>query len=180
MDTVLPLLQEEDAAYDALLDADDPFAQDSYGKLRKVLGAVKEYALVDLDGDGIEECFFWDQYGNPSLYTMKDGKTAPVLTQGEKAFGIQGTVTLCENNVLKTYEEVGQAYKLYCFYTVEQGMLVEQNRVVYDIANDDWGLSLSGIHIDKTLSREEAESILHTYREIPLERAPIEDMPKDK
>ena len=180
MDAVLPLLQEEDAAYDALLDADDPFAQDSYGKLRKVLGAVKEYALVDLDGDGIEECFFWDQYGNSSLYTMKDGKTAPVLTQGEKAFGIQGTVTLCENNALKTYEEVGQAYKLYCFYTVEQGMLVEQNRVVYDIANDDWGLSLSGIHIDKTLSREEAESILHTYREIPLERAPIEDMPKDK
>ena len=59
-------------------------------------------------------------------------------------------------------------------------MLVEQNRVVYDIANDDWGLSLSGIHIDKTLSREKAESILHTYREIPLERAPIEDMPKDK
>ena len=52
--------------------------------------------------------------------------------------------------------------------------------MVYDIANDDWGLSLSGIHIDKTLSREEAESILHTYREIPLERVPIEDMPKDK
>ena len=81
---------------------------------------------------------------------------------------------------MKTYEEVGQAYQLYCFYTVEQGMLVEQNRVVYDIANDAWGLSLSGIHIDKTLSREEAEAILHTYHEIPLERAPIEDMPTDK
>jgi glucose-1-phosphate thymidylyltransferase len=38
--------------HDALLDADDPFAQDGYGKLWKVLGAVKEYALVDLDGDG--------------------------------------------------------------------------------------------------------------------------------
>ena len=180
MDAVLPLLQKEDAAYDALLDADDPFVQDSYRKLWKVLGAVKEYTLMDLDGDGVEECIFWDQHDNPSLYTMKDGKTAPVHTQGEKPLGIQGAVTLCENNVLKTYEEVGQAYKLYCFYTVEQGTLVEQNRVVYDIANDAWGLSLSGIHIVKTLSREEAESLLDSYQEIPLKRMPMDEMPEDK
>ena len=100
-------------------------------------------------------------------------------TQGEKPLGIHGAVTLCENNVLKTYEEVGQAYKLYCIYTVEQGTLVEQNRVVYDIANDAWGLSLSGIHIVKTLSQEEAESILNAYREIPLERKPMDEMPED-
>lgn len=179
MDAVLPLLQKEDAEYDALLDADNPFIQDSYRKLWKVLGAVKEYTLMDLDGDGVEECIFWDQYDNPSLYTMKDGKTAPVHTQGEKPLGIHGAVTLCENNVLKTYEEVGQAYKLYCIYTVEQGTLVEQKRVVYDIANDAWGLSLSGIHIVKTLSQEEAESILNAYREIPLERKPMDEMPED-
>lgn len=179
MDAVLPLLQKEDAEYDALLDADNPFIQDSYRKLWKVLGAVKEYTLMDLDGDGVEECIFWDQYDNPSLYTMKDGKTAPVHTQGEKPLGIHGAVTLCENNVLKTYEEVGQAYKLYCIYTVEQGTLVEQNRVVYDIVNDAWGLSLSGIHIVKTLSQEEAESILNAYREIPLERKPMDEMPED-
>lgn len=35
-----------------------------------------------------------------------------------------------------------------------------QNRLVYDIANDCFGLSLSGIHIDKNLSREEAETLL--------------------
>ena len=180
MDAVLPLLQKEDAAYDALLDADDPFTQDSYRKLWKVLGAVKEYALLDLDGDGVEECFFWDQFDNPSLYTMKDGKTAPVHTQGEKAFGIQGAVTLCENNVLKTYEEVGQAYKLYCFYTVEQGNLIVQNRLVYDIANDCFGLSLSGIHIVKDLSREEAETLLNSYREVPLEHLPIDTLPEEK
>lgn len=179
MDAVLPLLQKEDAAYDALLYADDPFIQDSYRKLWKVLGAVKEYTLMDLDGDGVEECIFWDRDDNPSLYTMKDGKTAPVHTQGEKPLGIHGAVTLCENNVLKTYEEVGQAYKLYCFYTVEQGSLVEQNRVVYDIANDAWGLSLSGIHIDKNITREEAESILNAYREITLERKPMDEMPED-
>lgn len=180
MDAVLPLLQKEDAEYDALLDADNPFIQDSYRKLWKVLGAVKEYTLMDLDGDGVEECIFWDQYDNPSLYTMKDGKTAPVLTEGDKAFGIQGTVSLCENNVLKTYEEVGQAYKLYCFYTVEQGNLIVQNRLVYDIANDCFGLSLSGIHIDKDLSREEAETLLNSYREVPLEHLPIDTFPEEK
>ena len=180
MDAVLPLLQKEDAAYDALLYADDPFIQDSYRKLWKVLGAVKEYTLMDLDGDGVEECIFWDRDDNPSLYTMKDGKTAPVHTQGEKPLGIHGAVTLCENNVLKTYEEVGQAYKLYCFYTVEQGSLVEQNRVVYDIANDAWGLSLGGIHIDKTITREEAENLLDSYQEIPLKRMPMDEMPEDK
>ena len=180
MDAVLPLLQKEDAEYDALLDADNPFIQDSYRKLWKVLGAVKEYTLMDLDGDGVEECIFWDQYDNPSLYTMKDGKTAPVHTQGEKPLGIHGAVTLCENNVLKTYEEVGQAYKLYCFYTVEQGNLIVQNRLVYDIANDCFGLSLSGIHIDKDLSREEAETLLNSYREVPLEHLPIDTLPEDK
>ena len=178
MDQVLPQLEKADAEYEALLDADDPFAQDSYHALRMVLGAVTEYALLDLDGDGTDECIFWDGDGNPSLYTMKDGKTAPVLTQGDKAFGIQGTVSLCEKNVLKTYEEVGQAYKLYCFYTVEQGNLVVQNRLVYDIANDAWGLSLSGIHTDKDLSREEARTLLDSYHEVPLEHTPISQLPE--
>lgn len=163
-----------------MLDADDPFAQDSYQKLRMVLGAVTEYALLDLDGDGTDECIFWGEDGNSSLYTMKDGKTAPVLTEGDKAFGIQGTVSLCENNVLKTYEEVGQAYKLYCFYTVEQGNLIVQNRLVYDIANDCFGLSLGGIHIVKDLSREEAETLLNSYREVPLEHLPIDTLPEEK
>ena len=180
VDAVLPQLQKADAEYDAMLDADDPFAQDSYQKLRMVLGAVTEYALLDLDGDGTDECIFWGEDGNSSLYSMKDGKTAPVLTEGDKAFGIQGTVSLCENNVLKTYEEVGQAYKLYCFYTVEQGNLIVQNRLVYDIANDCFGLSLSGIHIDKDLSREEAETLLNSYREVPLEHLPIDTLPEDK
>lgn len=178
MDAVLPQLQKADAEYEALLDADDSFAQDSYQKLSTVLGAVTEYALLDLDGDGTDECIFWDGYGNPSLYTMKDGKTAPVSTEGDKAFGIQGTVSLCENNVLKTYEEVGQAYKLYCFYTVEQGNLVVQDRLVYDIANDAWGLSLSGIHIDKALSREEAETLLDSHREVTLAHTPISQLPE--
>ena len=180
MDQVLPQLQKADAEYEAILDADDPFAQDSYQKLRMVLGAVTEYALLDLDGDGTDECIFWDGDGNPSLYTMKDGKTAPVLTEGDKAFGIQGTVSLCEKNVLKTYEEVGQAYQLYCFYTVEQGNLIVQNRLVYDIANDCFGLSLSGIHIDKDLSREEAETLLNSYSEVPLEHLPIDTLPEEK
>lgn len=180
MDQVLPQLEKADAEYEALLDADDPFAQDSYQKLCMVLGTVTEYALLDLDGDGTEECIFWDGYGNPSLYTMKDGKTAPVLTEGDKAFGIQGMVSLCENNVLKTYEEVGQAYHLYCFYTVEQGKLIVQNRLVYDVANDCFGLSLSGIHIDKDVSREEAETLLNSYREDPLEHLPIDTLPEDR
>lgn len=180
VDAVLPQLQKADAEYEALLDADDPFAQDSYQKLRMVLGAVTEYALLDLDGDGVDECIFWGEGGNSSLYTMKDGKTAPVLTEGDKAFGIWGTVSLCENNVLKTYEEVGQAYKLYCFYTVEHGNLIVQNRLVYDIANDCFGLSLSGIHIDKDLSREEAETLLNSYREVPLEHLPIDTLPEEK
>ena len=180
MDAVLPLLRKEDAAYDALLEQDDPFHKDSYNDLRKVLGAVTEFALLDLDGDGTEECIFWDGDQNPQLYTMTDGKTAPVVTEGEKAFGIQGALSLCAGNVLKTYEEVGQAYKLYCFYTVENGMLIPQNRLVYDIANDTWGLSLSGIHIDQTLTAQAAEALLASYTEVPLEHRPIDEFPEDQ
>lgn len=180
LDSILPILQKEDEAYDAMLEQDNPFRQDSYNQLRKVLGAVSEFALLDLDGDDMEECIFWDSAQNPQLFTRKDGKTVPVETQGEKAAGLQGTVSLCEGNILKTYEEVGQAYKLYCFYKVENGYLAEQNRLVYDIANDGWGLSLSGIHIDKMLTKEEAESILNGYREMPLEHLPIRDFPEDE
>lgn len=178
MDTILPLLQKEDEAYDALLEQDDPFRQDSYDQLRKVLGGVTEFALLDLDGDGIEECFFWDRYQNPQLYTKKDGKTAPMMT--EDGSSVQGQLTLCRDNVVKTYEEIGEAYRLYSFYRVEKGSLVVLDRLVYDIANDAWGLSLGGIHIDKKLAKEEAEAILEGFTEIPLERLPTSEFPEDK
>ena len=178
MDAILPLLQKEDEAYDALLEQDDPFRQDSYDQLRKVLGGVTEFALLDLDGDGTEECFFWDRYQNPQLYTMKDGKTAPVMT--DDGFSVQGQLSLCQDKVVKTCEEVGEAYRLYSFYRVEKGSLVVLDRLVYDIANDAWGLSLSGIHIDKKLAKEEAEAILESHTEIPLERLPTGEFPEDK
>ena len=109
---------------------------------------------------------------------MKDGKTAPVMT--DDGFGVQGQLSLCQDKVVKTCEEVGEAYRLYSFYRVEKGSLVVLDRLVHDIANDAWGLSLSGIHIDKKLAKEEAEAILESHTEIPLERLPTGEFPEDK
>ena len=56
----------------------------------------------------------------------------------------------------------------------------ETRAMAADIANDAWGLSLSGIHIDKKLAKEEAKTILEGYTEIPLERLPTGEFPEDK
>ena len=178
MDKVLPLIQRADAEYDAMLNQDDPFRQDSYDQLRKVSGAT-EYCLLDLNGDGQEECIFWKNGENPSLYTMRDDKTTFVGLREKDMVGISGEVKLYEGNVLGTYQEVGEAYRLYTFYTMEDASLVVQQCVVYDAANDAWGLSLGDTKIIKTISEAEARKTLDAYREIPMERKPVEQLAEE-
>ena len=178
MDMVLSLIQQADAEYDAMLNQDDPFRQDSYDRLRKVSGAT-EYCLLDLNGDGQKECIFWQNGENPSLYTMRDGKTTFVGLREKDMVGISGEVKLYGGNVLGTYNQVGAAYEIHTFYTMEDASLVVQQCVVYDAANDAWGLSLGDTKIIKTISEAEARKTLDAYREIPMERKPVEQLAEE-
>ena len=177
MDAVLPKIQKEDAEYDAMLEQDNPFRQDSFAALSKVMTAA-EYALLDLNGDGQDECIFW-QGGRPQLYAMKDGKTTFVGLREKEMVGLDGELKLYEGNILGTYVEVNNAYKLYTFYTVEDTSLVVQQCVVYDAANDAWGLGLGGTQIAKTITQTEAQGILNSYREIPMERKPVSQLTEE-
>lgn len=178
MDDVLPKLEAADAEYDAMLEQDDPFRQDSYTALSKVLTAT-EYTLLDLNGDGQNECIFW-QGQCPTLYAMKDGKTTFVGLRDKDMVGLDGTLKLYEGNILGTYVEINSAYKLYTFYTVEEASLVVQKSVVYDIANDTWGLGLGGLQIAKTVTQAEAQEILNSYQELPMERRPISQLAEEE
>ena len=177
MDAVLPKIQKEDAEYDAMLEQDNPFRQDSFAALSKVMTAA-EYTLLDLNGDGQDECVFW-QSGRPQLYAMKDGKTTFVGLREKEMVGLDGELKLYEGNILGTYVEVNNAYKLYTFYTVEDASLVVQQCVVYDAANDVWGLGLGGTQIAKTITQTEAQEILNSYREIPMERKPVSQLTEE-
>ena len=177
MDGVLPKLQKADAEYDAMLEQDNPFRQDSFAALSKVMTAT-EYTLLDLNGDGQDECIFW-QDGRPQLYAMKDGKTTFVGLREKEMVGLDGELKLYEGNILGTYVEVNNAYKLYTFYTVEDASLVVQQCVVYDAANDVWGLGLGGTQIAKTVTKTEAQEILNSHQEVSLERKPVSQLTEE-
>ena len=54
-----------------------------------------------------------------------------------------------------------------------------QQCVVYDAANDAWGLGLGGTQIAKTITQTEAQEILNSYREIPMERKPVSQLTEE-
>lgn len=172
MDEVLEAIRLEDEEYEAMLDSDDPFRQESYTKLRKVLGSVTQFSLIDLDGDGVEECFFFDADGNPQLYTMVQGKTEPL--------NIAGDVALCEGNVVKTTETVGKAYEIDTFYQLKDGAFTALERLVFDKANQNWSRSWDGVQQQQVLSGEEAACILASFPEIQLERSDISEWEDSK
>lgn len=175
MEEIVPKLEAADKAYQAEMEArmaelGDPFRKDSYAEVAAEIG-LTEFALADLDGDGIEECLFSGPDGWEQLYTMKEGKTEPI--------NVQGDVFFCENGVVETYEEVGMsAYLIHGYYKVEEGKLVVLDRIIYDFANEEWARSNDGIHAEEVISKEDAEKIIASYVRLDVQMHPVSELQK--
>ena len=148
----------------------DPFHKDSYGELAKGLN-MKSYALMDLNGDGVEEILLKGDYENSALYTMNNGKTE-ILLDGS------GVLYLCEENVAERYEVVGEEYYLvHCYYEMEGDGMKLLDRIVFDRANDEWGRSLDGdLVCEETITKEEAQAILNSHPRVDMEMKPVGEL----
>lgn len=151
----------------------DPFHKDSYRELAEGLN-MKTYALVDLNGDGADECLLKGDHENSALYTMENGKTECLLDGGRVMY-------LCEDNVVEGYEVVGEEYYLvHAYYKMEGNEMVLMERIVFDRANDEWVRSLDGDLVgEETLTKEEAEKILAFYVRVDVEMKSISEFPEN-
>lgn len=164
-----------DKRYDTIMEAweasfGDPFHKDSYGELAEGLN-MKTYALMDLNGDGVEECLLKGNYDNSALYTMRGGKTEILLDGGVVLY-------LCEENVVEGYQVVGEEYYLvHSYYKMEGEDLKLLDRIVYDRANDSWGRSLDGdLVCEETITKEDAEQIIASHPRVEVEMKPIGEL----
>lgn len=148
----------------------DPFHKDSYKELAEGLN-MKSYALMDLNGDGVEEILLKGDYENSALYTMKGGKTEILLDGG-------GVMYLCEENVVERYEVVGEEYYLvHSYYAMEGDGMKLLDRIVFDRANDTWGRSLDGdLVCEETITKEAATQIVDSHPRVDVEMKAVSEL----
>lgn len=162
--------------YDAMLAAweasfGDPFHKESYGELAESLN-MKSYAVMDLNGDGIEEILLKGDYDNYALYTMKNGQTENLLDGGAVLYP-------CENSVMESYEVVGEEYYLiHSYYKMEGEGMILLDRIVFDRANERWFRSNDGIRAEEVITKEEAEKIISAYVRVDAEMKPVSELQK--
>lgn len=176
MEEIVPKLEAADQEYQAEMEAkmaalDDPFRQASYADVAAKVG-LKEFVLIDLDADGIEECLLSGPDGWEQLYTMNGDRTEPINVPS-------GDVFICENNVVESYEEVGvSAYLIHGYYKFENGKLTVLDRIIYDFANDEWARSSDGIRAEEVITKEEAEKIIASYVRVDVQMQPVSELQK--
>ena len=175
MAAVTKKLEAANSAYEKEMDSmvGNPFCKDSYSELAASLGSgIESFLLTDIDADGVEECLFKGTDGYSQLYTMQDGKTAPLELGGE--------LFLCKDGVVESYEEVGQAYIIHGYYCLSGGKVTRLDRIVLNLADNTWARSNDGIVAQQSISSEQAKEIMDAYARIPMDLKPISDFPSDK
>lgn len=175
MAEVTKRLAEADKAYEEKLDAmfDDSFRKDSYSELAASMDGFDSFLLMDIDADGVEECLFKNKDGYSQLYTMQDGKT-------EHLTDFAGELFLCENSVVESYEEVGEAYIIHGYYRLNRGEVTQLDRIVLNLADNTWARSNDGIVAQQSITSEQAKAIMDAYVRIPMDLKPISEFPADK
>ncbi len=175
MAEVVQKLEAADKAYQAEMEArmaelGDPMRVDSYQQL---IGMYEDgqFCLMDLNGDGLEECLLRDAYSIIDVFTMINGTTEPIAN-------MEGQVYLCQDNVLEFYSEIGQAYYVYDYLKMEGNQMVHTDRLVYDRANEEWAHSNDGIRAEEVISQEEAQRIRDSYVRTELEMHPVSELQK--
>lgn len=173
MEDAIRKLEAADKAYQEEMEArmaemGDPMRVDSY-QLLSGMYENGQFCLMDLNGDGLEECLFWDEYGCIDVYTMIDGTTEPIAN-------MEGESYLCQDNVIEFYEEVGQAYYVYDYLKMEGSQMVRVDRLVYDRATETWSKSNDGIQAEEVITGEEAEKIMASYIRTDFEKKPVSEM----
>ena len=150
---------------------DDPYADYIAAKLDRYKNAVNyEYALYDVNGDGIEELITRDvevringeEYILLSIHTVKDGKLWDM--------DMNYFTNVCEGGVLEAsedYTDEGDGSGYHYFYKCTADGVEPIEKIVRDPITRYWGHALAG-QDGKTVTEVKARSILSSYKRLEL------------
>ena len=129
-----------------------------------------EYALHDVNGDGVKELITRDievhimgkTYYLLSIHSIKDGKLWDM--------GIDRFTYVCEGGILEDAEDYvdhGNGGAYHYFYRCSENGFEPIEKVVQDPITLYWGHALAG-QDGKTVTEEKAKSILESYQRMNL------------
>lgn len=135
------------------------------------------YALMDLDGNGVDELICRD------VWTSHNGQTEYILSihtivNGELSnMGMDlGFNYVCEDGVLEESEEESGGGAYYQYYKIENGTAVKTDKIVQDRSTRYWGLGKDGAEC-KTVWEEEARAVIASHKRIELDMKPFTAYP---
>lgn len=150
----------------------DPYARYIADKMERYEEAGNyQYALLDVNGDGIEELITRDSimqtngetYLILSIRTIRDGELWDM--------GINSFTYVCEGGVLEDsldFVDYGDGSRYYSFYRCTDNGAEMIEKVVRDPFTLYWGHALAG-QDGKTVTEEKAKSILNSYKRLELD-----------
>ena len=124
------------------------------------------YALIDLDGDGLEELIV-DEIDRQKIYTMAEGKLYRLV--------YNDVVNICQGNIVETVHTYSGNNKTYCYFRKEGDSLIMVGYLRYDVEanpNNPWFRSAdaSGQDISmEPISQETFDSIRARYTPMELD-----------
>lgn len=134
------------------------------------------YDILDLDGDGQEE-MIWREDDRYFIYTMVENRVCYYRMISD------GTVTVCEDGILKAVIHYGPENYTVRFYRLNRGYIELVDYLRYDVDRDPenpWFRSPDLTGQDFTLepiSEMEAKSIIASHESLDIEMKPISDYP---
>lgn len=155
------------------MDYTDPYAQYIAEALVRYDNAKNyTYALMDLNGDSIEELITCQpQSGQDtarlSIYTVQDG---------ELKLYASGISYICAGGILEECEEYDDEGRYYGFYRCGANGAEFVEKIVRDPITLYWGRAQAG-QDGRTIREEEAMSVVNSYKRMELDFKPFTDYP---
>lgn len=155
----------------------DPYANYIAEQIRRNEAAENyEYALMDLNGDGVKELITQDlkmQYGDTvdmflQIYTVKDGEMRNL--GGENYYPIR---YICEGGIL---EEADDESGYHAYYRCTEDGIESIEMVSWQPEWKSWTYKHYG-HIGSLVSEEQAKAVIESYKRTELDMKPFAEYP---
>lgn len=136
------------------------------------------YALMDLNGDGVEELITKDSYVHPSgNYAPEYWMNIHTIVNGERVTVSDTPFNgICEDGIFMLYQYDGTYY---AFYRMEGTNMVEIDRFFQEPSDLYWGRVRKDDPDpgNKAYSEEDAMALIQAYKPITLDMKPFSEYP---
>ena len=147
----------------------DPYAAYIADILERYSNAESNtYALMDLNGDGIQELITAQPDDSKMrIFTIRDGAIKQYAS---------GISYICQGNILEECEENTDSGRFYAWYRCGADGPEYIEKVVRDPYTLYWGYARAGQE-GKTVRTEEAQTVIDSYQHIRLDMKPFSEYP---